>query len=153
MTPETLQIIGIVVVALIVIGVVAWLLARRSRAGTVGTHRHGNDLSAIRTEMENLRDRNKMLEERFERYEHTSLDVRETLGRFREDVEARLQRLSAHDDAQKALQEQIFEIRKEHQILMERDDRHERRLTELMDQLSALRSEMASQHDGRKVHR
>jgi chromosome segregation ATPase len=119
-----------------------------------GDNRHVTDLTTVRSEVENLRDRSKILEERFDRYDHTTAELRDGTAQLRESVEGRLTRLGSHDDVHKSLQEQIFEIRKEHQILMERDERHERRLSELLDQLGSLRTEMSmSQGDGHKVRR
>ena len=154
MTPEVWQIIAVVAVVVIALAIVAYFVSRSRRRTAHGGHRDVNDLAAVRSELENLRDRSKILEERFERYDHTTSELRDGIAQLGESVEGRLTRLGSQDDAQKSLQEQIFEIRKEHQILMERDERHERRLSELLDQLGSLRTEVSMSHeDGHKVRR
>ncbi|MEX0747937.1 MAG: hypothetical protein WD275_08065 [Rhodothermales bacterium] len=154
MTQEVWQIVAVVAAVVIALAIVAYFVSRSRRQTAHGGHIHVTDPATVHSEVENLRDRSKILEERFERYDHTTAELRDGIAQLRESVEGRLTRLGSHDDVQKSLQEQIFEIRKEHQILMERDERHERRLNELLDQLGSIRTEMSmSNGDGHKVGR
>lgn len=156
MSPEILQILAVTAIVLSLIAVatalIAWRVQRRSAAGPV-RKKLDNEIAALRAEIESTRDRHRMLEDRFERYERTQAETRESLDRMREDVEARLTRLQSHDAGQKALQEQIYEIRKEHQVLMERDDRHDRREAEIQEQITSLQADLSTARtDGSKSH-
>ncbi len=146
MTPDAWMIVAIVAVALFIIAVGAWIYAARaSRRGTGPEGRRMEDeVASLRSETDSVKDRGRMLEERFERYERTQTESREALDKLREDVDARLSRVSSHDTVHRELQDQIHEIRKEHQVLIERDDRHERRVLELQEQLGTLRAELTS---------
>lgn len=154
MTPDAWMIVAIVAVVLFIIAVGAWIYAAKSRRHGTGPNgrRIEDEIASLRSEMESTKDRNRMLEERFERYERTQTESREALDKLREDVDARLSRASSHDTVHRELQDQIHELRKEHQVLIERDDRHERRVLELQEQLSSIRSEFSGAgRDGSKM--
>lgn len=153
MSPDAWIIVAIIAGVLFVMSLAAVILALRARGGT-GTGRHVTDeVKALRSELDSIKDRNRLLEDRFERYERSHTETREALDRMREDVEARLTRVSSHDSMHREIQDQIHEIRKEHQVLMERDERHERRVLELQEQLSNVRAETPTRNrrDGDKV--
>lgn len=144
MTVEALQILSIAAIVLSLIALaVAFVAMRNSRkAGAADHGRLSNEINAMRTELEGIRDRHRMIEERFERYDRTQTELREGYDRTREDLEARFARNNSQESGQKALQEQIYEIRKEHQVLMERGDRHDRRVAELHDQITAMQADL-----------
>ena len=153
MTPDAWIIVAIIAGVLFVMSLGALILALRARRGPGTGRRVTDEVASLRSEVDSMKDRNRLLEDRFERYERSSTETRETLDRMREDVEARLTRVSSHDSMHRELQEQIHEIRKEHQVLMERDERHERRVLELQEQLGNIRSEIPSRTrtDGEKI--
>lgn len=153
MTPDAWIIVGIAGVVLLAISVGAWIYAARATRGTGTGRRVEDEVAALRSELDSIKDRNRLLEDRFERYDRSHTDTRETLDRMREDVEARLTRVSSHDSMQRELQDQIHEIRKEHQVLMERDERHERRVLELQEEMNDLKSDVAAKprRDGERT--
>jgi chromosome segregation ATPase len=152
MTAEAWMIVAIIAAALFIIAVGAWIYASKARGRHGGHSRRTEDeVAALRSEFDSMKDRGRLLEERFERYERSQVETRDALDGIREDVDARLTRASSQDTAHRELQEQIHEIRKEHQVLMERDERHERRVLELQEQLGALRTELSTRRDGSKV--
>lgn len=153
---EIWEVVAIAATAVVLIALAAWLGwtgARRARRSA--PHRTDDKLASLRSEMDSTQDRSRMLEERFERFERTHAEVRDAFDRMREDVESRLVRASSHDLAHRELQEQIAEIRKQHQVMMDRDERQERRLLELQEHLNDMRSEvLAIRGDGNnKVRR
>lgn len=154
MTIEMLQVLAIAAIILSLAAIAVAIIAMRNRRGlgTAGHQKLENEMNALRTDIESLRDRSRLIEERFERYDRTHVELRDAHDRMREDVDARLARVQSQESAQKALQEQIYEMRKEHQVLMERGDRHERRVTELQDQLNSLNTEFAAiRTDGKRA--
>ncbi len=153
MTPEAWTIVTIGAVVLFLMSVGAWIYAARVRRQSAGTdgRRTSDELASMRSNVDNIKDRNGLLEERFERYERTQRENRDAIDKMRQEVDARLNRVTSQDSAQRELQDQLHEIRKEHQVLMERDERHERRVLELQEQLGTLRTERApSRNDGRR---
>lgn len=155
----TLELMQILTIAAIVISLGALVLAvlafRNLRGpGTAGRQKLESTISALRTDIEALRDRDRMLEERFERYDRTQIELRDSTDRMREDFDGRMSHAQSQDAGQKALQEQILEIRKEHQVLMERGDRHDRRVSELQEQLGNLSAELTTtRSDGVRAKR
>lgn len=154
MTPEAWTIVTIGAAVLFLISVGAWIYAARIRRKSAGTNgrRTDDELASIRAEMDSVKDRNRLLEERFERYERTQRENRDELDGIRQEVDTRFNSVTAHDSAQRELQDQLHEIRKEHQVLMERDERHERRVLELQEELGNLRTDRAAsaRSDGRR---
>lgn len=155
MTPDAWIIVAVIAGVLFLMSLGALILALRARKGPGTGRRVTDEVASLRSEVNSMKDRNRLLEDRFERYEHSHTDTRESLDRMREDVESRLTRVSSHDTIHRELQEQIHELRKEHQVLMERDERHERRVLELQEQLGDIRSEIPSRAraDGEKLRR
>ena len=154
MTAEAWMIVAIVAAALFIIALGAWIYAARARSRDAGPGRHRTEdaIASMRSELDSVKDRGRLLEERFERYERNQVEMRDALNGMREDVDARLTRVSSQDTANRELQEQIHEIRKEHQVLMERDERHERRVLELQEQLGTLTTDLSrSRRDGSRV--
>lgn len=153
MEPDAWIIVAIIAGVLFVMSLGALILALRAGRGPGAGRRVTDEVASMRSDVDSMKDRNRLLEDRFERYERSHTDTRETLDHMREDVEARLTRVSSHDNMHRELQEQIHEIRKEHQVLMERDERHERRVLELQEELGNIRSEVPSRSrtDGEKL--
>lgn len=153
MSPDAWIIVAIIAGVLFVMSLAAVILALRAGRGPGTGRRVTDEVNALRSELDSVKDRNRLLEDRFERYERSHTETRDTLDRMREDVEARLTRVSSHDSTQRELQDQIHEIRKEHQVLMERDERHERRVLELQEQLNNVRADAPARNrrDGEKV--
>ncbi len=153
MTIELIQILTIAAIVLSLGALVTAVLAlRKGRGlGAAGGKKLEQEMSSLRTDIEAVRDRHRMIEERFDRYDRTQTELRDGYDRLREDVEARMSRAQSQDSGQKALQEQIYEMRKEHQVLVERGDRHDRRVSELQEQLSDLAAERTtSRSDGKR---
>lgn len=154
MTPDAWMIVGIIAAVLFILSVGAWIYALKARRQGVAPNgrRIEDEVSALRSETDSMKDRNRLLEERFERYERSQTEYREALDKLREDVDARLSRATSNDSVHRELQDQIHELRKEHQVLIERDDRHERRVLELQEQIGSIRSEFSrAGRDGSKM--
>lgn len=148
MTPDAWIIVAIGAGVLFVMSLAAVVLALQARRAPGAGRRLTDEMASMRSEVDSMKDRNRLLEDRFERYERSHAELRDTFDRMHEDFEARMTRVSSHDSTQRELQEQIHEIRKEHQVLMERDERHERRVLELQEQLSTVREDVPTRANG-----
>lgn len=153
MTIELLQILAIaaIVLSLAALGMALYAWKSLRGPGAAGRQKLDDEMTSLRTDVESLRDRSRLTEERFERYDRTQAELRDAHDRIREDVEARTARVRSQDSGQKAIQEQIYEIRKELQMVVERSDRQDRRVSEIQAQVSELSTELtAARGDGVK---
>lgn len=150
MTVETWIMIAAVVFGVALIALAIWFVMRRGRTDGGAAYERRARLEdqheALHREIASLRDHNKLLEDRVERYDRVHSDLRDQIHALREEIEGRLTRMQAHDQTQKELQEQIYEMRQEHKVLMERDERHERRVNELQEQVSVVREDVVRNH-------
>ncbi len=141
MNYSEVQIIGAVILILALVGLGIWLVTRnRSAAGTDSHRTVAEREDAFRREVESLREQNRLLTERLDRYDRSHTTDREEWLKFRETGEARLARVDTMERLNKELQEQIFEVRETQKVLMQRDDRHERTVQELQEEIGRLRT-------------
>ena len=87
-----------------------------------------------------MKERGRLLEERFERYERSQVETRDALDGYVKMWMRGLRGRPPRIRRRGSCRSQIHEIRKEHQVLIERDERHERRELELQEQLGSLRT-------------
>jgi chromosome segregation ATPase len=150
MTPETWTTIGIIIAALVIVGAIAWFIMKRSRgAGSdreLMVKQRGDDRAAMIREMEALREQNRLLTERVDRYDRAHTEMRDQISRLREEAAVRAERIAPLEKSPQELQEQIFELREESKVLMQRDDRHERTVQQLQAEINELRAALRADH-------
>ncbi|HET6568126.1 MAG TPA: hypothetical protein VFG50_09190 [Rhodothermales bacterium] len=150
MTTETIWIIVAAVVAVILIAVAIYAVTRRSRAHAHVGHKELHDShEAMTREVAGLRDQVKLLADKVDRQDRSYTSLREEFLRGQQDLAGRLEGVGNLETTGRELQEQIFELREEHKVLMQRDERHERAVQDIQEEVNTVRSAVGT--DGRRT--
>lgn len=137
-TLELWQIAALAGLVLLVLGVIVWAVVRRR--GGRGRHLTERQRQAALTrEHESLDERYALLSERVDRLDRAQQEMLTELSAWREELNRRFEGQAGPQRALREIQDQIFEVREEVKVLMQRDDRHERTLQELQADLNAAR--------------